>query len=86
VDFPVLKIVGLDPKSRLIPGDFENRMASSTTLASRDAIAKTPPCEVSRRLARIPGESRDSGLGLSLDGMAIHRGFVALLSTIFRAV
>ena len=42
---------------------------SVAILASRDAIAKTPlPPEVSRFLARIMGESYDSGHGLGSDG------------------
>ena len=69
----------LVPESRsgLIIGDFEDQRFPLTTLASRDAIAKTPlPLRVSSCLAWIMGESHDSGHDLSLDGRSGFRRYV----------
>ena len=79
----------LVPESRsgLIIGDFEDQRFPLTTLASRDAIAKTPlPLRVSSCLAWIMGESSDSGLGLGLDGRSQRRDFVGMFPNDFRQI
>jgi hypothetical protein len=78
------RVNGGFPESRsgLITSDFANQTVPSTTLASRDAIAKTPPFgEEICCLVVILGESRDSGLRLGLDARAESREIVACSRT-----
>ncbi len=70
-----------DIESGLRIGDFVNQSAPNHSCVARSSRLDPPSPEVICCLAGIPGESRDSGLRLGLDGRAESREILACSRT-----